>query len=137
MLKPQALTSCSTVAAGRGPKGSLPSQLLSDPCQLRRAEPGLTPELPAAAHKPLCWAKAEPGRAACVKRDAGAGPGWMEPEPPAVVWCRPQTEAWSVAELLAGPVVGPQPWSTATRPLESLPPPPAGTQTAGSTFSDP
>lgn len=42
------------------------------------------------------------------------GPGSMESGPPAVMWCRPQTGVGSVAELLAGPAVGPQPWSVVT-----------------------
>lgn len=97
-----------------------------------------------AARTAPCWAKAERraaelAPAACVVQGAEAGQGWMESGPaPAVMWCRPQTEVWSVAELLTGPAVGPQPWSEAPRLWElseSLPAPLAVKQTLGLTLN--
>lgn len=87
-------------------------------------------EIQAAAQGPVWRAKAEPpaaelDRAACVEQGAEVGLGLMDSGPPAERWSWPQREEWSVAELSAVLVVGPQPWSQMIRLwllLRSLPP---------------
>lgn len=110
-----------------------------------RAEGSAAAEAQEAARRPLCWAKAErraaePAPAACVGQGAEAGRGSTESGPPAVMWCRPQTEVWSVAELPAGPAGGPQPWSPVTRlwvVSESLPAPLTAKHTLDPTLNNP